>query len=156
METTPAEPAVKALALIRHPDGDRILVGESDPDPRHAPFQRLLGGRIRFGETAAAAVERELLEELGLEVRAGPFVAVLEVFFSYRGVPGHDVAIIHKAAFVDPVVYEREEFIGVEDPPHRARWRSISTPPSGVVLAPEGIGPFLASEGGTPRPAAGA
>lgn len=31
----PAVPQVKALALLRHPDGDRILVGDSDPDGRH-------------------------------------------------------------------------------------------------------------------------
>lgn len=143
MPASSAVPDVKALALIRHPDDDRILVGTSDPDPRHPPFQRLLGGRIQFGERAATTVERELLEELGLKVHAGEFVATLEVFFSYRGAPGHEIAIVYEAAFDEPAEYKRQEFVGIEDPPHHAVWRSISNPPPGVLLAPEGIAPFL-------------
>jgi len=141
----PVAPDIKALAVIRHPDGDRILVGDSDADPRHPPFQRLLGGRIRFGESAASTVERELREELGLKVRAGRFVTMLEVFFSYRGAAGHDIAIVYEAAFEDLGAYERDNFLGIEDPPHRALWRSLSSPPTGVLLAPEGVAPFLSN-----------
>lgn len=139
----PIGPGVKALAVLWHPDGDRILVGTSDDDPRHPPFQRLLGGRIQFGERAGAALERELMEELGLRVHVGRFVTMLEVLFSYRGAPGHDIAIVYEATFDDRTVYDRAEILGLEDPPHHAVWRSLSSPPVGVLLAPEGIAAFL-------------
>jgi ADP-ribose pyrophosphatase YjhB (NUDIX family) len=36
------------------------------------------GGRVEPGESVTAAVERELLEETGLEVRCGPFLGWAE------------------------------------------------------------------------------
>jgi 8-oxo-dGTP diphosphatase len=39
----------------------------------------LPGGRVRGGETLAAAVERELLEETNTLVAAGPLIEVVEI-----------------------------------------------------------------------------
>jgi ADP-ribose pyrophosphatase YjhB (NUDIX family) len=39
----------------------------------------LPGGRVRGGETIAAAVEREVLEETGIRVAAGSLIEVVEI-----------------------------------------------------------------------------
>lgn len=39
------------------------------------------GGQIMFGETAAQAIERELMEEVGVQAKVGEFLAAGELFF---------------------------------------------------------------------------
>jgi ADP-ribose pyrophosphatase YjhB (NUDIX family) len=41
----------------------------------------LPGGHVEFGETAAAALEREMSEELGVSLRSGRFLGVCEASF---------------------------------------------------------------------------
>jgi 8-oxo-dGTP pyrophosphatase MutT (NUDIX family) len=50
---------------------------------KHGYFY-LPGGHIEFGEPAAAAAEREILEELGIKLRAGALALVSEGAFSAK------------------------------------------------------------------------
>ena len=52
---------VGAVALMRRPDGCLLLV-----DQRHSDGWALPGGLLRRGESAAAAVVREVREEVGI------------------------------------------------------------------------------------------
>lgn len=60
----------------------------------------LPGGHVEFGESAGAALQRELVEELGLRVRVGPPLLVHEyAFVDPRGVPHHELnAVFHVEA----------------------------------------------------------
>lgn len=78
---------LRAAAVIR--DGDFVLLHRVGPDP----FWALPGGRVELGETAEAAVRREMQEELGSEVRVGPLMLLLENLYSYRGQPQHGVEL---------------------------------------------------------------
>ncbi|MBA4028985.1 MAG: hypothetical protein C0475_07605 [Planctomyces sp.] len=52
----------------------------------------LPGGHVEFGEPASAALQRELLEELGLRVRVGPPLLVHEyAFVDLRGATHHEL-----------------------------------------------------------------
>ncbi len=55
-----------AAAVVRR-DG-RFLVGRRPPGKRHGNRWEFPGGKVRHGESLAAAVTRELREELGLQV----------------------------------------------------------------------------------------
>jgi ADP-ribose pyrophosphatase YjhB (NUDIX family) len=78
---------LRAAAVVR--DGDRVLLHRVADDP----FWALPGGRVEPGETAEAAVRRELREELGTEVRHATLSTIVENFFSHRGRPQHGVEL---------------------------------------------------------------
>jgi 8-oxo-dGTP diphosphatase len=48
--------------------GDRVLLAQRPPDKKLAGLWEFPGGKVERGESAEAALHRELLEELGCEV----------------------------------------------------------------------------------------
>jgi len=54
----------------------------------------LPGGHVEFGETAGAALTREFVEETGIDVAVGQFVAVHEQVFHQKGVLRHEVSVV--------------------------------------------------------------
>ena len=52
--------------------GDKLLVAQRGGPPELAGRWELPGGKVGPGETDAAALARELAEELGIEVSVGP------------------------------------------------------------------------------------
>lgn len=70
--TTPVTVGVKAIPLL--PDGRVVMVRHTYVRGWHLP-----GGKVEAGETPAAAVERELREEIGMTGSRGPaFVAAFD------------------------------------------------------------------------------
>jgi 8-oxo-dGTP diphosphatase len=76
--------AVGGVAVV---DGALLLIQRAT-DP-HAGKWSIPGGHVEPGETLAHAVERELLEETGLEVRCGPLLGWVE-----RMGPGYHFVIL--------------------------------------------------------------
>ena len=74
--TYPDRPLVGVGAVVVH-DG-RALIVQRGAQPRRGEWT-VPGGLLELGETLRAGVEREVLEETGLVVKAGP---VLDVFDS--------------------------------------------------------------------------
>ncbi|MDQ4149024.1 MAG: NUDIX hydrolase, partial [Actinomycetota bacterium] len=69
--------------------GAVVLTGESillvrRGRPPHEGSWSLPGGKLRFGETIAGALEREVLEETGLLVEVGRLAGVLESIDAQR------------------------------------------------------------------------
>jgi len=138
--------AVKALALIRRPSDGALLVGEAADPATGLVFHRSLGGHVEFGELASEAVVRELMEELGMQVRVGELLGVLQNRFEFDGAPGHEIAFVLATDFVDPAAYEldRFEFLNAADAATTlpvVTWRSATaTTPS---LFPSGVEQLL-------------
>jgi 8-oxo-dGTP diphosphatase len=63
-------PVVPCVGAVVHDEIGRLLVIRRGHDPHRGSWS-LPGGRIEPGESVTEAVEREVLEETGLVVRAG-------------------------------------------------------------------------------------
>src|SRR3989344_5324044 len=63
-------------------DGTRILLCKGKGN-----YYCLPGGHVEFGETAEAALRRELMEELGAEVKSAQFIGSHEKIFEKEGTP---------------------------------------------------------------------
>jgi ADP-ribose pyrophosphatase YjhB (NUDIX family) len=57
-------------------------------------YRYLPGGHVEPGESAAAALAREFLEESGVEVRVGPLLLTSEHGFVQKGRPRHEVDLV--------------------------------------------------------------
>lgn len=69
----------RACAILRHEN--RVLASRGRSDA----YWAMPGGGIDPGEFSAIAVAREIEEELGISVAAGPLLWVIECLFEYGG-----------------------------------------------------------------------
>ena len=92
---------IRVLALCIFRRGDKIFVARGYDSVRGQVFYRPIGGAIEFGERAADAVTREVMEELGEAIRDLRYLGTLENIFTYEGAPGHEITRIYDGRFVD-------------------------------------------------------
>lgn len=71
-------PLVPCVGAVVHDGAGRLLLIRRGHDPHRGSWS-LPGGRVEAGETVAQAVEREVLEETGLVVRAGATVGRVRI-----------------------------------------------------------------------------
>jgi putative intracellular protease/amidase/ADP-ribose pyrophosphatase YjhB (NUDIX family) len=115
-----------ALAKIENEKGQFLLFRAVD-NSKNEVFYRPVGGGIEFQETGREAVEREILEELGLKLIVGDQVNVFENIFTYEGHKGHEIIFLFEARFEDQNVYNKNELDIVESGKviGKAVWRSL-------------------------------
>lgn len=87
---------VKVHALLW--DGDRVVV--NDEHRQALPRLTLPGGRVSDREPVADALRREVLEELGVEVRVAELRYVAEVVYGHAV---HDLVLIFGAEWAGSV-----------------------------------------------------
>ena len=133
-----------ALGLIRR--RGQILVFEGHDDFKDETYYRPLGGGVEFGERSDEALKREFREELDADVKVGELLGVLENVFAWRGNPGHEIAFVYAAEFIDPELYAKDE-MKILDDPATARWVDLDDFKSGdKILYPNGLTELLSSE----------
>jgi 8-oxo-dGTP pyrophosphatase MutT (NUDIX family) len=132
-------PRVVALAWIRRPGTNEILVSNSRDELIGVRFQRLFGGGVDFGERGEEALRRELREELGIELGMAHLAGVVENLFVFEGLPGHEVMLVYETEFADESLYGQETFKGIEEEPKIGVWRDLNQPDRDVPLYPPGL-----------------
>ncbi|WJH35337.1 NUDIX domain-containing protein [Paenibacillus sp. CC-CFT747] len=125
-------PQLRAEAIIRRSDGKAYLV-QCD---REESFYRFPGGAVEFGETAAEAIHRELLEEFDLPVQVGPLVCLNESLVEYDGRQRHDCTVLHWATVEELAI--RGALTHKEHPDIQLTWRTLKELKE-RPLYPEGI-----------------
>jgi len=142
---TPPPIEVIARAIIRH--HDHILVCRN----KSAGHRYLPGGHVEFGETGAAAVARELVEECGLRISVRGLALITEECFRARTRVHHEINLVYVATL--PVRMTRRR--STEEPPGiTSREPAIGFEwirPAGLIragLLPRGTARWLASSFG--------
>ncbi len=128
-----------AAAVIH--DRGRILIWEDhDPAAGEVVAVPLCGG-IEFGETGAAAVARELQEEIGATATGIDYLGLLEDIFDWNGQKRHEVYLCYRVDLADRAIYDADEVKVVEDDgtSYPARWRALSDFSASARLVPEGL-----------------
>jgi 8-oxo-dGTP diphosphatase len=78
------QPLIVTAAIIRHQG--RVLVTQRPAAVRHGGLWEFPGGKLEVDETPAAALQRELLEELDLPVTVGEIFAVVHHRYDWGAV----------------------------------------------------------------------
>ncbi|MCU4369096.1 NUDIX hydrolase [Acinetobacter courvalinii] len=114
----------KALCLFRH--NDKVLLTKAYDPNKDEYFFRPIGGGIEFGETSRQAVEREVLEEIQLQICKTKLLGVLENLFTFDGQQGHEIVFVYEAEFIDPHIYKQHHIQGCETDGYNyiAQWLS--------------------------------
>jgi len=107
----------------------------------------LPGGRIRLGEPSAAALARELDEELGHELPAGRLALIVENIFTDQA-PQHEVGLYYHLAW--PAALAPGDLHGGIEPGHVFRWTPRGELGS-LRFEPAGLVPVLQDPGDTLR-----
>lgn len=86
-----SRPMLRAEAIIIGNDGNSVFV-QCDHEES---FYRFPGGAVEFGESAAEAIKRELIEEFDLQSEIGSLACLNESIVEYDGKKRHDCTILH-------------------------------------------------------------
>jgi 8-oxo-dGTP pyrophosphatase MutT (NUDIX family) len=125
---TPGSFKYRAAATVRN--GDRVLVCAVD----HIDGWFLPGGKVHFGEGSAAALARELREELDVEcaVAPGPLL-ITEGIRDGDGSPHQEVCFYYSARWPDDVPPEVVDDLEG----HRFRWVRLADLAEANFVPPE-------------------
>ena len=141
---------IRPLAICLFRNDDKILVSEELDPAKGETFYRPLGGGIEFGEHSADAIQRELMEEIGTEVKDLVYLGTLENIFTFNGTPGHEIVQVYDGALVEPGLYEQAVISGHEaevNLPMKVVWKSLDEfGPGKSILYPDGLLELLHQE----------
>lgn len=130
---------IRALVLGVIQDGTRIFVSEGHDPVKQQTFYRAMGGGIEFGETSFEALKREFQEEIQADLANIHYAGCIENFFTFNGVPGHELIQLYQCDFVDRKFYELQTLVFNEGNCQKtALWVEINRFQSGeLILYPE-------------------
>ena len=118
-----------------------MLVFEGFDQVKNKSFFRPLGGGIKFGESGAEALQREIKEEIGYQIEDTRYLGLIESRFMLRGEPGHEIVLVYSSRFTNIEIYSKQNILGHESDGSeiKVRWVEISDfkENPGLLVPPE-------------------
>jgi len=141
---------IRPLAICVFLNKDRILVAEGYDPIKGETFYRPLGGGIEFGERSEETISRELMEEIGVELKPDTlkYLGAVENIFTFNGTPGHEIVLVYDGALEDSGLYDQAMILGKEANGEEicAIWKNLDEFGAGKsILYPEGLVEMLTS-----------
>ena len=134
---------IRVIALGLHWRAGRLLAAEVRDDAGRLKGVRPLGGGVDFGETAAAALQREFMEELDVEIAIAGAPMVMENIYHHEGATGHEIAFLYPVSLPEGAfaAQERIQFREDDGTPGCAGWYDPAELdlPEGPALFPAGL-----------------
>jgi len=134
---------IRPLAICIFSHNDKILVSEEHDPAKGETFYRPLGGGIEFGEHSVDTIRRELMEEIGAQVKDLVYLGTLENIFVFNGIPGHEIVQVYDGALVESGLYEQAVISGHEadmNLPMKVIWKGLDEfGPGKSILYPDGL-----------------
>ena len=128
-----------AIGIFLHEQ--RLLVFEGFDQVKNKSFFRPLGGGIKFGESGAEALQREIKEEIDYQIKDTHYLGLIENRFMLRGEPGHEVVLVYSCRFTNDEIYSKKDFLGHEGDGSeiKVKWVEISyfKENPGLLVPPE-------------------
>lgn len=115
---------VLALGVLQRDDG-KLLLEKGEDTSKNEKFYRCLGGGIEFGETGEKALVREFKEEINKSITVDRFLGAVENIFEWQGQPGHQVILLFRCRFADPVTYSQDHIPRIDGEHEHTYWKSI-------------------------------
>ena len=84
-ETSNKAPVDVAVGILMRPDGD-VLLGQRPDGKPYAGYWEFPGGKVEAGEDIFAALQREFMEELGVQVVSGEAWCCVEHVYEHAHV----------------------------------------------------------------------
>jgi 8-oxo-dGTP pyrophosphatase MutT (NUDIX family) len=134
----------KAVCIFRHKN--KILLSEGYDPVKDEHYLIPIGGGIDFGEISEEAARREVLEEIGAEIRGLQLLGVLENLFTFDGKAGHEIVFVYEADFINESLYSKAEIQGIESDgaKFKVKWFDQKHLESGALkIYPHGIAGLL-------------
>lgn len=107
--------SIRSLAVAAIFYQGKILAIKGIDKVKNEVFYRLPGGGIEFGETSKMTLEREYMEEFGVDIKIVNLLDVAENIFEYEGKSGHEIIFIYEAEFADSGLYQPDGLKCVEE-----------------------------------------
>lgn len=106
---------IRPLALCVFRRGACVLVSEYVDDVTETVYYRPIGGKIEFQELAHETVKREVLEEIGQQIKNVRYLKTFENIFTREDLPFHEIIILFEADLCNEALYDPHTMIrGVE------------------------------------------
>jgi 8-oxo-dGTP pyrophosphatase MutT (NUDIX family) len=77
----------------------------------HENFWTFPGGRAEIGETSVQTLKREMIEELGVEVRVGRMLWTVENFFRYEDRDYHEIGFYYEMEIPEHFPFHQSEIV---------------------------------------------
>ncbi len=93
---------------------------------KHEPFWSLPGGRVAVGEASSTSINREFMEELGIEIKVDRLLGTNENFFVHNEKKVHEIGLYYIVHSEDTNTLRKTgEFYGVEGDDLVYQWVKI-------------------------------
>jgi 8-oxo-dGTP pyrophosphatase MutT (NUDIX family) len=134
---------IRPLAICIFSHNNKILVSEEHDPSKGETFYRPLGGGIEFGEHSTETIHRELMEEIGAQVKDLVYLGTLENIYIFNKIPGHEIVQVYDGVLIESGLYEQAVISGHEadvNLPMKVIWKSLDEfGPGKSILYPDGL-----------------